>query len=181
VLGRYSVPTGTSKAPDQTTGGAAIGAGGGASGCAETPRSTVQLGQGAVVTAYGHGPVFFFGPFEPSTLSVGDLNKVPWEVSPRYTGLLVVRGEEILSHSIVTFGFYPPGQGTPSQEPSVPVVRERRESDGRVWVYQPELHIAPGPPDLWRQNGHPWSFAQSGCYAIRGEGAGFTEVTIVRR
>jgi hypothetical protein len=147
-------------------------------GCAVTPPSTIRLSTGAVVTARGAGP-FYFGPYESLPLEAIDFNKVPWAVSPRYDGPLVVRGEEIHSHATVTFAFFPPGVGTPPQESGVPVLMRRRDRAGNEFVYQPELDIAPGPPNSWRVEGHFWSFPHTGCYAITAKGDGFTEVTIV--
>jgi hypothetical protein len=114
-----------------------LGAG---SPCPATPTVVLNLNGNSIV-ARGKGP-FHFGPYG-WPLVASDFNKTPWSVDPAYMGLILVRGQRLDGPGQVTFGFWPAGFGTPAEQPGVPVVMKRKDTEGRTVVYQAELDIGP--------------------------------------
>ncbi len=79
----------------------------------------------------------YFGP-NGFALLVGDFNKTPWSVDPRYLGRLVVRGRQLDGGAIVTFGFWPRQYGTSAERLDVSAHFRRADQERRTVVYQPE-------------------------------------------
>jgi hypothetical protein len=129
---------------------------------------------GGVAREYlGRGP-FYFG----TQIGVGDWNKNPWAVDPRYKNQVVVRGHRTDGAAILNFGYWPTGYGTPMQLADVVVSFTRQDTEGRTVVYQPELRLEAEPDGAyWRLGSQFWSFPSAGCYAIEASGAGLDETT----
>jgi hypothetical protein len=94
-----------------------------------------------------------------------------------YTGRLLIRGHRLDGTGQVGFGFWPPGFGTPAQQPGVGVLFSRPDTEGHTVVYQPELDVS--SPAGGQSEGHYWSFRVAGCYAIQVDGDRFTNITVL--
>ena len=132
--------------------------------------------KGQAQLANGKAP-YYFGPWGGLPVSAGDLNKTPWIVDTAYKGRLVIRGRRVDGPGQVGFGFWPPGFGTPVQQPGVGVLFSRPDTDGRTVVYQPELDVS--LPAGGQSDGQYWSFPFAGCFAIQVDGDRFSNVTVV--
>jgi len=139
-------------------------------------RTVAIRPRGQPLLANGNAP-FYFGPWGGLPVSAGDLDKTPWMVDAAYKGRLVIRGRRVDGPGQVGFGFWPPGFGTPAQQPGVGVLFSRPDTEGHTVVYQPELDVS--SPAGGQSEGHYWSFPAAGCYAIQVDGDRFTNITVL--
>src|ERR1700730_13103291 len=104
-------------------------------------RSATCAASPHVRLAFGGSDYVGSGPFYVGALPVltGDLNKVPWAVSPGYGSPMTVTGSRGTGAGAGNFGFRPTGFGTPAQQPGVPVSFEHPDQQGRTIVFQPQL------------------------------------------
>ena len=134
----------------------------------------MHFDNGNTALYFGKGP-FYFG----SQLGVGDWNKNPWAVDKQFTSELVIRGHRIDNGDVVNFGYWPSDYGTPAQLPGVPVSFTRKDSEGRTYIFQPEIRVAPIGTVHLREGVQFWSFPSAGCYVIEATGAGVHQSTNV--
>jgi hypothetical protein len=154
--------------------------------CPAGPYTDLPLNAGAAPGAYGVGPVFAEGSGQRVVTSWGTYFLTTYWGGPSFSGLALIRAQDLRTHQLVVFATTP----LSAKEPAIPtgdVVGTDVVYDRSIEQH-PELALDaahPGSnalyPGKWPAWGALMGFASgsSGCIGFQVDGAHFSEVYVV--